>query len=98
MLFSFDSATRGGYDPAAGLIEDAKGNLYGTAATGGYKENGVVFRLNTTGQEGVLHRFTGYPGDGSRPVAGLIQGGGSLYGTTQIGGSGNCGTVFKLTP
>ncbi len=37
--------------------------------------------------------------DGSRPAAGLtIDGRGVLYGTTNVGGASNNGTVFKLTP
>ena len=46
----------------------------------------------------VLHNFTG-GGDGARPYAGLtIDAAGNLYGTTEYGGNGNFGTVFKLTP
>lgn len=52
----------------------------------------------------VLHTFTGGP-DGGKSYAGLVRdGGGSLYGTTQVGGTTascfygpGCGTVFKLT-
>ena len=37
--------------------------------------------------------------DGSRPAAGLtMDGRGVLYGTTNVGGGSNKGTVFKLTP
>jgi uncharacterized repeat protein (TIGR03803 family) len=36
---------------------------------------------------------------GSGPMAALIQGAdGNFYGTTSIGGAGNSGTVFKVTP
>jgi uncharacterized repeat protein (TIGR03803 family) len=39
--------------------------------------------------------------DGAWPLAGLIDVGGTLYGTTEKGGggkcSGGCGTVFKIT-
>ena len=48
-----------------------------------------------------LYVFCSLPGcaDGEQPVAGLIQGSdGNFYGTTQIGGADNEGTVFKLTP
>ena len=46
----------------------------------------------------VLHKFTG-GGDGGNPVAGLVRdAGGNLYGTTQVGGSFNYGTVFKIQP
>jgi uncharacterized repeat protein (TIGR03803 family) len=46
----------------------------------------------------VLHWFTGK--DGLNPIASLVfDGAGNLYGTTSGGGgTGNCGTVFKLAP
>jgi uncharacterized repeat protein (TIGR03803 family) len=37
--------------------------------------------------------------NGSYASAGLVQGSdGNLYGTTDGGGAGGCGTVFKMTP
>src|SRR5207244_8943029 len=55
---------------------------------------GVVFKIDSTGNETVLHGFTG--ADGSNPEAGLLRDAvGNLYGTTSAGGSGY-GTVFKL--
>jgi len=45
----------------------------------------------------VLHAFQGAPNDGAFPYAGLINVGGTLYGTTQIGGANDAGTVFKIT-
>jgi len=45
----------------------------------------------------VLHSFSG-GGDGDLPSAGLtMDRGGNLYGTTQFGGAGLNGTVFKLS-
>lgn len=47
------------------------------------------------GKETVLHSFTG--NDGADPWAGLIQdAAGNFYGTTNIGGAFNVGTVYKL--
>jgi uncharacterized repeat protein (TIGR03803 family) len=50
--------------------------------------------------ETVLHSFDYNVGDGAYPDANLIlDGAGNLYGTTAFGGgSGNSGTVFKLSP
>jgi uncharacterized repeat protein (TIGR03803 family) len=46
----------------------------------------------------VLYGFKG-GSDGTDPSAGLIADKqGALYGTTRFGGTGNGGTVFKLTP
>ncbi|PYT52596.1 MAG: hypothetical protein DMG43_11260, partial [Acidobacteria bacterium] len=82
-------------------IMDTAGNLYGTTFVGGAFGPGTVFKLDASGNETVLHSFTG--GDGSSPAASLIMDtAGNLYGTTIYGGassncSGGCGTVFKLT-
>lgn len=89
----------GGYAPYAGLVRDTSGNLYGTtywSADGAIY--GTVFKLDTAGNESVLHVFTN-GADGANPLAGLIQdSAGNFYGTTAgYEGSGN-GTVFKLTP
>lgn len=48
------------------------------------------------GRERVLHTFDG--SDGSHPGAGLIDVGGTLYGTTYSGGAYAYGTVFSLKP
>lgn len=97
LLHSF-SGTADGAGPAAGLIMDTSGNLYGSAGGGGSNELGTVFELTSGGILMVLHNFAGF-GDGANPEAGLIMdGAGNLYGTTLNGGAHGFGTVFKLTP
>jgi uncharacterized repeat protein (TIGR03803 family) len=94
-----------GEDPIAGpLVRDAAGNLYGTTYFGGDDDDGVVFKLDTTGKESVLHSFTGGR-DGAAPWSGLTMGSaGSLYGVATGGGDtkcfppSGCGVVFKITP
>jgi uncharacterized repeat protein (TIGR03803 family) len=100
VLHSFTDNADGGY-PEAGVIQDAKGNLYGTTAAGGgagcYHGCGVVFKLSKTGKETVLYRFTGGR-DGASPYAGVIRDDqGNLYGTTYGGGAHGQGTVFRLS-
>ena len=93
-----------GFGPAAGVIRDSAGNLYGTTANGGLFNPGVcpdsgcgvVFKLDTSGNLTVLHRFAGGI-DGSNPRAGVIRySAGNLYGTTQNGGESGNGAVYKL--
>ncbi|MBV9232403.1 MAG: hypothetical protein JO030_00055 [Candidatus Eremiobacteraeota bacterium] len=84
-----------------GLI-NVNGTLYGTTDFGGTQDGGTVFSVTTTGKETVLHRFTGGSSDGLEPMAGLLNVGGTLYGTTSLGGSSNCGNtgcgaVFSVT-
>jgi uncharacterized repeat protein (TIGR03803 family) len=85
-----------GESPQAGLLRDAKGNLYGTTVVGGSGlDDGTVFELDANGNYKMLHIFTG--ADGDRPRAALIRGAvGDFYGTTSGGGLGY-GIVFKLT-
>jgi uncharacterized repeat protein (TIGR03803 family) len=111
VLYSF-AGTPDGFSPVANVVRDAQGNLYGTTFDGGnsgcgaWNSCGTVFKLDTTGNETVLHRFTGLGGDGGNPGAGLaLDAKGNLYGTTFDGGNIACqyyvycfGTVFKLTP
>ncbi|MGB8907629.1 MAG: choice-of-anchor tandem repeat GloVer-containing protein, partial [Candidatus Cybelea sp.] len=57
---------------------------------------GTVFAVTRSGKTIVLHRFGGGPGDGANPYAGLIDVGGTLYGTTTSGGAYDDGTVFEI--
>jgi uncharacterized repeat protein (TIGR03803 family) len=89
-----------GYGPTGGLIRDAAGNLYGTTGAGGGSQNcfdgcGVVFKIDSSGNETVLHTFNGT--DGKHPSSTLVQDpAGNFYGTTDDGGSSDDGVVFKL--
>ncbi|MGC9952195.1 MAG: choice-of-anchor tandem repeat GloVer-containing protein [Bryobacteraceae bacterium] len=98
ILYNFTGGADGGY-PAAGLIRDSAGNLYGTGILGGTSNAGVVFKLDTAGTLTVLHNFTG-GADGGAPLGDLVRdSAGNLYGTTSAsGGCGQCGVVFKIRP
>jgi uncharacterized repeat protein (TIGR03803 family) len=102
VLHSFTGGADGRY-PYAGVIQDAKGNLYGTTIYGGTTGCGdgcgVVFKLDKTGKkETVLHTFTGGT-DGGVPWGAVIRDAeGNLYGTASQGGDNNGGVVFELKP
>jgi uncharacterized repeat protein (TIGR03803 family) len=104
VLYTFTGGTDGAI-PFAGLIRDAKGNLYGTTSSGGsgILPAGTVFKLDNTGQLTVLHSFCSAANcaDGNTPYAGVIRHAGNLYGTTLGGGEfcmeyGGCGVVFRV--
>jgi uncharacterized repeat protein (TIGR03803 family) len=88
-----------GANSYAPLVQDGAGNLYGTTAGGGAFHQGIVFRVDTSGNETVLYDFTGGT-DGGDPHSGLLlDAAGNLYGIT--GGGGifpGQGVVFKLDP
>jgi uncharacterized repeat protein (TIGR03803 family) len=102
VLYSFAGYPNDGGCPAAGLLADEKGDLYGTTLLGGPNDDGVVFKLARDGIEKVMHSFAG-GSDGLDPFAGLIADqNGNLYGTTELGGAGcsqnGCGTIYKVAP
>jgi uncharacterized repeat protein (TIGR03803 family) len=99
VLHSFVGGATDGSLPAAALIQGSDGNFYGTTSSGGTNGYGAVFKITPPGVETLLYSFAGGTTDGSSPAAALIQGSdGNFYGTTQAGGTGNSGTVFKITP
>ncbi len=95
VLYTFKGSVDGG-SPYAGVLRDAAGNLYGTTALGGASNYGVVFKLDTTGNETALYAFTGGR-DGAYPEANLTRDPqGNIYGTAIKGGSAGYGVAFKL--
>jgi len=86
-----------GQNPQSPVIK-FKGKLFGTTQTGGSYQLGTVYELDpATGVETAIHSF-GDGGDGRYPLAGLLEVGGLLYGTTPEGGSNGHGTIFVINP
>jgi uncharacterized repeat protein (TIGR03803 family) len=87
------------------LVRDPSGNLYGTALEGGRHPCfgvgcGVVFKLDGSGKETVLHSFSGP--DGMSPYGIILGQPGHFYGATTQGGDsscapGGCGLVYSIT-
>src|SRR5207249_3250647 len=98
-LYSFASVSTDGYYPQAGLVQSGDGSFYGTTQVGGASDKGTVFRISPSGSDTNLHSFAGASTDGAYPQAGLVQDSdGNFYGTAQIGGANDNGTVFRINP
>jgi len=108
VLYTFTGGADGA-NPAAGLVRDGLGNLYGTTYAGGnlsicnFRGCGVVFKVRPTGKEIVLHTFMLGTDGGNPDNSGLVRdSAGNFYGTTANGGNishcggGGCGVIFKL--
>jgi len=113
VLYTFQDGTDGG-EPNGFLTMDSEGNLYGATITGGnlsacspFGGCGVIFKLDTSGNETILYTFQG-GADGAIPNASfLMDAKGNLYSTTNFGGDlscnnipfyAGCGVVFEVTP
>jgi len=104
VLYNFGTNSADGIYPQGSVIFDSAGNLHGTTYYGGSSTNcgfgcGTIFQI-TPGSNGwtetALYSFVG--SNGQNPRCGLVMDSkGSLYGTTEIGGSHGAGTVFQLS-
>jgi uncharacterized repeat protein (TIGR03803 family) len=92
----FQGAPTDGSWPLAGLIADAKGNLYGTTLFGGAYDSGTVFKVDLAGKITTLHTFDILTGDGANPT-GLLLSAGRLYGPTTSGGAFGGGAVYEIS-
>lgn len=96
-LYRFGGGAAGEYP---GTLAPLNGVLYGITYEGGdfncsANGCGTVFEIDASQKERTLYTFQGEP-DGANPNY-LIAAGGTLYGTTALGGTKNYGTIFDLS-
>jgi uncharacterized repeat protein (TIGR03803 family) len=100
ILHSFGNGSDG-YSPS-GVVFGPNGNLYGATTVGGSTNRGTIFELSPDGSTyTVLHNFNdgSIANDGQIPNGPLVVGSdNNLYGTTEVGGSQNVGTIFRISP
>jgi uncharacterized repeat protein (TIGR03803 family) len=91
------NSNTGGSSPLGALTQASDGMLYGTLYGSGPVDPSVVFRMNTDGTGYTVLRTLVAATDGTNPSGKITQGSdGTLYGTTENGGSASCGTIFEL--
>ncbi|QGM44923.1 choice-of-anchor tandem repeat GloVer-containing protein [Methylocystis heyeri] len=99
----YDFALATGADPYGPPVFDNMGALIGAARYGGYYNGGTIYKITPPASAGApwtgaaLYNFTA-GADGANPQFLSADSNGTIYGTTQGGGSGGKGVVFKLTP
>jgi uncharacterized repeat protein (TIGR03803 family) len=95
VLYRFAGGTDGN-NPIDRLL-NVGGTLYGTTGSGGANGDGSVYSITPpSGTKTVLYNFAG-GSDGAGPDGGLVNVGGTLYGTTTRGGTSSDGTVYSIT-
>jgi len=86
--------------PAAGVVRDSAGNLYGTASELGPNNAGLVFKLTPSNGGWIytlLHQFEF--SDGCEPEGSVVlDAHGNIYGTASACGANGVGVVWEITP
>ena len=109
-LYTFPGGAPGN-SPRWHLIRRPNGTFYGVTQFGGNTTScpvasagcGVVYTVNASGKERVLHTFAKKTTDGEEPSGGLLDVAGNLYGVTVYGGNKNstctfgCGVVYRAS-
>ena len=91
------SATTEGSNPKGSLVLGKDGNFYGTCYQGGSFGRGTIFKMTPAGVYTVLKHLNQTP-DGAYPGGSLVQASdGNFYGMTSAGGTGNAGTIFRIS-
>ncbi|MGC2769276.1 MAG: choice-of-anchor tandem repeat GloVer-containing protein [Candidatus Acidiferrum sp.] len=99
-----------GNSPRWRLLRNAQGVFHGVTQFGGSTANcaissagcGVVFTVDASAKEHVLHAFGTHASAGEEPYGGLLDVAGNFYGVTLYGGTVNssctlgCGVVYRV--
>lgn len=88
--------TNGGTQPSGNIAIDAKGDVFGTTTYGGTSGDGSVFEIKSGSS--TITTIASFKGNnGTQPSGGvLLDSHGNLFGTTDLGGTNNDGTVFEI--
>ncbi len=96
--FGDGSVVNDGFKPRGSLLAGPDGTLYGVTTELGQYGQGVVYKITPKGVETILYSFDSSSKDGADAMGTLLFGGdGNLYGTTNMGGADQDGSVFSIT-
>jgi uncharacterized repeat protein (TIGR03803 family) len=99
-LYTFTGGGDGSSTDSQGLSLASDGSFYGVANKGGPGGDGSFYQISASGNFKTLYDFCGQSGcpDGEDPSGIILQGSdGNFYGSTQIGGADDLGTLFKVS-
>ncbi len=100
LSFTGPGGANPGANPQGAIAQMPDGSIYGTTNAGGLRNFGTVWKMSS----GVLTNLAHFGGNnvgelrGQNPTSGLVKGAdGHLYGTTNVGGVYNQGTLYRVS-
>ncbi|MFC2149636.1 choice-of-anchor tandem repeat GloVer-containing protein [Candidatus Auribacterota bacterium] len=96
VLHDFSLGSTNGWLPYGSLTLSGD-TLYGMAEHGGSNSDGIIFSVDTAGDNfTIVYNFTGGVFSGENPKGSLTLSGGKFYGMTMDGGTSDRGVVFSI--
>jgi uncharacterized repeat protein (TIGR03803 family) len=97
ILHTFTGGPGDGAYPETGLLDAGDGNFYGTTPYGGALGFGSLFKITASGTMTIAYSFTSTGGSVS-PNGPLIENSaGTIFGTTEFGGTAGYGFVYEYS-
>jgi uncharacterized repeat protein (TIGR03803 family) len=97
VLHDFGATTGDGLYPNGGLTQAIDGNFYGATALGGSLGYGSLFQITAAGGYTKIYSFPSLQGiPYQTPFAPAQDTSGMFYGTTELGGSSDLGSIYAL--
>jgi uncharacterized repeat protein (TIGR03803 family) len=83
--------------PVSSVVQGPDGDFYGTSESGGYSDNGAVWRVAQDGSSfAMLHGYAGTATDGKSPYASPLFANGNLYVVSTTDNSVGAGAIVRL--
>lgn len=95
-LFNFGAPGFGGTTPRSSLVHGGDGFVYGTTESGGLFAGGTIFALALDGRISRTLKHFDAGSEGGHPNGIILGSDGFVYGTTQSGGTGADGTLYRI--
>lgn len=92
------TGTSNGRLPGLSTLEEINGRLIGTTTIGGSNNGGAIVDYNYTTNTLVGHSFTNSLTQGYKPFGIRRSDNGKFYGSSELAGANNTGTIFEFDP
>lgn len=97
VIHAFEGWSFDGGFPVSSVVQGPDGDFYGTSESGGYGDNGAVWRVAQDGTSfALLHGYLGTATDGLTPYASPMFANGNLYAVSSTDNTGAAGAIVKL--
>jgi len=97
VIHAFEGWSFDGGFPVSEVVQGPDGDFYGTSESGGYSDNGAIWKVAQDGTSfALLHGYLGTATDGQTPYASPLFANGKLYAVSTTDNTGSAGAIIRL--